>query len=136
MKRRLLALAGCVSLGFGALAAALPLLPSFPFLLLAFICFGKSSKRLETWFLNSKLYKNNLEGYLKGRGLTKRAKTRVILTVTLVMGISFYFLKRLPWVRLILAIVWLGHMAYFLLIVKNAEEKSPAADASCAGQGL
>ncbi len=136
MRRRLLALAGIVSLGVGALAAAVPLLPSFPFLLMAFICFGKSSKRLETWFLNSKLYKNNLEGYLKGRGLTKKAKARVIVTVTLVMGISFYFLKNLPWVRLILATVWLGHMVYFIFIVKNAEEKSPATDANCAGQGL
>ncbi len=123
--RKVLALAGCIFLGLGALAAVVPLLPSFPFLLLAFICFGKSSQRLEAWFLSSKLYQNNLEGYLKGRGLTRAAKVRVIATVTLVMGISFYFLKTLPWVRVILALVWLGHMVYFIFFVKERSAMNP-----------
>lgn len=61
---------GCVGLGLGALGAALPLLPAFPFLLLAAVCFGKSSERLHKWFVGTKLYKNNLESYVKGRGMT------------------------------------------------------------------
>ncbi len=125
MKRKLLALAGLISLGLGALAAALPLIPSFPFLLISFICFGKSSQRLQDWFLSSKLYKNNLEGFLKGRGMTWPAKIRVIITVTLAIGISFALLSRLPWVRAILAVVWLGHIIYFLFFVKLAEETRP-----------
>ena len=36
---------GCISLGIGAIGAVLPLLPAFPFLLLAAWCFAKSSKR-------------------------------------------------------------------------------------------
>lgn len=54
---------GCVSVGLGALGAVLPLLPAFPFLLLAAFCFGKSSERLHTWFVGTKLYKDNLESY-------------------------------------------------------------------------
>ena len=34
---------GCLGLGLGAVGAVVPLLPAFPFLLLAAICFGKSS---------------------------------------------------------------------------------------------
>ena len=36
---------GCIGVGLGALGAVLPLLPAFPFLLLAAFCFGKSSER-------------------------------------------------------------------------------------------
>ena len=39
---------GCISVGLGTLGAVLPLLPAFPFLLLAAFCFGKSSERLHT----------------------------------------------------------------------------------------
>lgn len=39
---------GCIGVGMGALGAVLPLLPAFPFLLLAAFCFGKGSERLHT----------------------------------------------------------------------------------------
>lgn len=42
---------GCIGVGLGALGAVLPLLPAFPFLLLAAFCFGKSSERLHIWSL-------------------------------------------------------------------------------------
>ena len=61
---------GCLGLALGAVGAVLPLLPAFPFLLLAAICFGKSSERLDRWFKNTKLYKNNLESFVKGQGMT------------------------------------------------------------------
>ena len=59
---------GCIGVGLGALGAVLPLLPAFPFLLLAAFCFGKSSERLHIWFIGTKLYKNNLESYVQGKG--------------------------------------------------------------------
>lgn len=72
---------GCVGLGLGAVGVVVPLLPSFPFLLLALVGFAKSSEKLHRWFLNTRLYKNNLESYVQGRGMTWRTKRRIILTV-------------------------------------------------------
>ena len=61
---------GIVGLGLGAVGAVLPLLPAFPFLMLAAYCFVRSSEKLDRWFKSKKLYKNNLETYVKGQGMT------------------------------------------------------------------
>ena len=65
IKRGLLIVIGCIGVVFGAIGAILPLIPAFPFLLLATICFTKSSKRLNDWFVSTKLYKSNLESFVK-----------------------------------------------------------------------
>ena len=54
---------GCIGLGLGAVGAAVPLLPAFPFLMLAAFCFARISRRLNDWFLSTRLYKNNLESF-------------------------------------------------------------------------
>ena len=55
MRRILWIVLGCVGVGLGAVGAVLPLLPAFPFLLLAAFSFAKSSQRLHTWFINTSL---------------------------------------------------------------------------------
>ncbi|HJD36921.1 MAG TPA: DUF454 family protein, partial [Candidatus Blautia ornithocaccae] len=52
-KKILWIMLGFISLGVGAVGVVLPLLPSFPFLLLTLISFAKSSKKLEDWFRNN-----------------------------------------------------------------------------------
>lgn len=112
---------GFIGLGLGALGAVLPLLPAFPFLLLAAFSFGKSSERLHTWFTGTKLYKNNLESYVKGQGMTRRTKIKVMITVTLLMAFGFFMMLRkdlyIPCT--ILGGVWVFHIVYFLFGVKN-----------------
>ena len=66
-KKILFIVLGCIGLGLGAVGAVVPLLPAFPFLLLAAYSFARSSERLHSWFINTKLYKNNLESYVKGQ---------------------------------------------------------------------
>ena len=78
LKKGLYMLLGCVGLALGAVGAVVPLLPAFPFLVLAAFGFARSSEKLHSWFLNTKLYKQNLESFLQGRGMTKRAKARVM----------------------------------------------------------
>ena len=110
-----------MSLGLGALGAVLPLLPAFPFLMLAAFCFGRSSEKLDCWFKSTKLYQNNLETYIKGQGMTWKTKIRVMVTVTLLMlfGFLMMFQKALYIPCMILGAVWLFHILYFCLGVKN-----------------
>jgi len=99
----------------------LPLLPAFPFLLLAAFCFAKSSERRHNWFINTKLYKNNLESYVKGQGMTCKTKIKIMITVTLLMafGFTMMMLKSLYIPCIILAIVWVCHIIYFVFGVKT-----------------
>lgn len=119
---------GCVSLGIGAVGAALPLLPAVPFLLLAAICFGKSSERLHTWFIGTKLYKNNLESYVKGKGMTWKTKIRIMLIVTITMAVGFIMMSRVPVGRIALACVWVFHIIYFCFGVKTLKQEHVIAE--------
>ena len=113
---------GFVGIALGAVAAVVPLLPSFPFLLLSFISFGKSSEKLDTWFKGTKLYKNNLESYIQKQGMTRGNKIRVMITVTLVMVFGFVMLHQIRIGQIILGIVWIGHIIYFTFGVKNKKQ--------------
>lgn len=112
---------GVLGLGLGALGVVLPLLPAFPFLMLAAFCFGRSCEKLDRWFKNTKLYQNNLETYVKGKGMTRKTKIRVMVTVTLLMLFGFLMMvqKALYIPCGILGAVWLFHILYFCFGVKN-----------------
>lgn len=121
IKKVLYVILGCTGLALGAIGAILPLLPAFPFLLLAAFCFAESSERLHTWFFGTKLYKNNLENYIKGKGMTWKTKIRIMITVTLLMSVGFtmMMLKEIYIPCAILAGVWVFHIVYFIFGVKT-----------------
>lgn len=92
IKKLVYVVVGCLSVGLGAVGAVRPMLPAFPFLLLAAFCFGKSSEKLHTWFIGTKLYRDNLESYVQGKGMTRKTKIRIMVTVTLLMSIGFFIM--------------------------------------------
>lgn len=128
MKKILYIILGCIGVGLGAVGAVVPMLPAFPFLMLAAFCFARSSKKLDKWFKNTKLYKDNLEDYVAGRGMTKKAKIRIMVTVTLLMSIGFIMMHAVLVGRIVLACVWAFHIIYFIWGVKTIPAaKEPAA---------
>ena len=122
MKKVFYIVLGCVGLGVGAVGAVMPLLPVFPFLLLAAYCFAKSSEKLHTWFVGTKLYKNNLESYVQGKGMTKKTKIRIMVTVTILMSIGFIMMHQVAVGRIVLSLVWIFHILYFVFGVKTLQE--------------
>ena len=119
LKKVFFVVLGCLSLGLGALGAVLPLLPAFPFLMLAAFCFAKSSEKLHGWFVSTKLYKKKLESFVQGKGMTVRTKIRIMLTVTFLMSIGFIMMHAVPVGRIVLGIVWLFHILYFIFGIKT-----------------
>lgn len=121
MKKIIYMLFGCIGVVFGAVGTIVPVLPTFPFLMLAAFCFARSSKKLEHWFKNTKLYKDNLEDFAAGRGMTKKTKIRIMLTVTLLMSIGFIMMgmKGIVTGCTVLCIVWVLHLVYFIFGIKT-----------------
>lgn len=119
LKKILYIILGCIGVGLGAVGAVVPMLPAFPFLLLAAFCFARSSEKLHSWFINTKLYKDNLEDYVAGRGMTKKTKIRIMVTVTVLMSIGFIMMHAVPIGRIVLACVWAFHILYFICGVKT-----------------
>lgn len=58
MKKIVFVTLGCISLALGVVGIVLPILPTVPFFLLTAFCFAKSSERLHSWFLSTRMYKN------------------------------------------------------------------------------
>lgn len=129
MKRVFYIVLGCIGVGLGALGAVLPLLPAFPFLMLAAWSFAKSSQKLDAWFKGTKLYKNNLADFVAGRGMTRKTKVRIMLTVTALMSIGFGIMgsRGIYAGCITLACVWVFHILYFVFGVKTLVKEREAA---------
>lgn len=119
IKKILWLILGFIGLGLGALGAVLPILPTVPFLLLAAVSFAKSSDKLNNWFINTKLYKNNLESYVKGQGMSFKSKVIITVTLLIAIGLTLMLIKGIYIPCIILAIVWVTHIVYFTFYVKT-----------------
>lgn len=118
---------GCISLAIGCVGIVVPFLPSFPFFVMTVYCFARSSQKMHDWFIGTKMYKDHLEPFLNKKGMTVQTKIRVIVMVTLLLGFGFIMMKNAPIGRLILAIVWIGHVFYFIFGVKTYQKPTAAA---------
>ena len=126
---------GFLFVGLGALGVFLPLLPTTPFLLLASFFFSKGSKRFETWFIGTKLYKEHLEEFLKERSMKLNTKVKLLSFSSMVLLLSAYLVK-IIYVRIFIALVIVYKYYYFIFRIKTiAEPKegkaSPAKEEKC-----
>ena len=124
---------GCISLALGVVGIVLPILPTVPFFLLTAFCFAKSSERLHSWFLSTRMYKKYIGSFafvMPAKGMTLKAKLMLIGTVTAIMVPGFLMMSRVPVGRAIMAVIWVGHIVYFGFIVKTIPQEE--ADAAIA----
>ena len=128
MKKIIYIVLGCIGVGLGAVGTVIPMLPTFPFMMLATFCFARSSEKLDRWFKNTKLYKENLEDFVAGRGMTKKTKVRIMITITLLMSVGFVMmgLKSIGTGCVVLGCVWVFHVIYFVFGIKTIPAKETA----------
>ena len=120
---------GFICLALGTIGVFLPILPTVPFYLVTTFAFAKSSDRLHNWFINTKLYKNNLESFVQRKAMTLKTKLSILISVTLIMGFGFFMMARKDiWIPcIILGVVWVCHIGYFMFRVKT-EKSDKASD--------
>lgn len=111
--RLLWALAGLLSVALGAVGIVLPLLPTTPFLLLAAVCFARSSPRLHDWLISHRTFGPLITNWERYRSIDRRSK--VIGIVVIILTPIITILIGVPWWALTAQILVLATAATFLL---------------------
>lgn len=70
--------AGLLFTGIGMVGVLVPVLPTTPFLILASICFMRSSERFDKWLRSTQIYKNYAEDYVRDRSMTLKRKAKLM----------------------------------------------------------
>lgn len=102
----------------GAVGVVLPVLPTVPFLLLASFFFAKGSDRFHKWFLETKLYKNHLDSFVKSRGMTLKTKLCILLPASAMLILTIIFLDNLH-ARIFLVCLIIFKYIYFFTRIKT-----------------
>lgn len=90
---------GFLLLGLAYIGWFLPGIPWSPFVVLASLCFGRSSPRLEAWLLNNKYFGQYLRDLKFYGGIRRAMKIRATCMIALVVSISVLtlVLTNRPW---------------------------------------
>ena len=113
MKKYLLIIVGCLSLGLGVIGMFLPVLPTTPFLLLSAGCFLRSSKSLYDWLLNHKYFGEYIKDFIEHRARSKKIKITIITTLWVTILVSV-ILVDLTWVKILLILIAIGVSVHIL----------------------
>jgi hypothetical protein len=90
--RAALLIGGTVSVILAVIATLLPVLPTTPFVVLAAICYGRSSDHLYSRLMNSRLIGENYHHLRAGRGLPLRVKLSALLLAWVMLGMTAIFI--------------------------------------------
>ena len=89
-KSVLLTTLGFIFLGFGAVGAALPVMPTTPFVLLAAACFSAGNKKISVWLQKSPFFGPYIENYRTHQGIKKSLKIKSVVFLWTGLIISMY----------------------------------------------
>ena len=117
-------MAAFFTLALGAVGVLLPVLPTTPFLLLSSFCFARGSERFHRWFLNTKLYRNHLDSFVRDRAMTLKTKFCILLPASAMLLIAMYMMSNLPGRLFILFLIFFKYIYFFTKIRTVREGES------------
>lgn len=120
---------GLLFVGIGAIGVIIPVMPTTPFLIAAAIFLAKGSGKFNDWFTGTKLYKNNLENFVKTGGMTAKQKKRILVIASLML-ITALFICPAPIGKVVIAGVIAVKYYVFLFRVKTIEPEINKSDGS------
>ena len=98
----LLIAGGTLFVALGVIGILVPVLPTTPFLLLAAVCYAKSSQRFYDWLMTNRVFGSYIRNYREGRGISIAHKIVSISLLWLTIGYSAGFAVSQWWLKLIL----------------------------------
>lgn len=99
---------GVVSTATGVIGIFLPLIPTTGPLLLAAVCFDRSSPRFHAWLMNNRFLGGYIKNYREGRGLPLMQKICTIGLLWTTISVSIVFAVNAWWGRALLAAIALA----------------------------
>ncbi|MCB2085034.1 MAG: YbaN family protein [Sphingomonadaceae bacterium] len=102
--RRLYLAAGLFFVALGAIGAALPIMPTVPFLLLAVFCFARSNPDWERRILDHPHWGPQVRNWTERRAISRRAKVMAIGAMATGAIVTWFTLGH-PWVWVSVAIL-------------------------------
>ena len=112
--------AGSLSLGIGILGIVLPVLPTTPFVLVAGVCFAKTSRRLHSWLLHSRLTKKTYSRILNKEGMTLKMKLGVLAVAWTMLIFAAIFLAESTAMRIVYPALGVAKTVVFFMVIKTA----------------
>lgn len=89
--RTLWLVVGYAALGLAIAGAALPLLPTTPFLLVAAFAFARSSPRLHQWLVTHPHFGPLIENWHSHGAISVKAKAAALFAMAATLGLSWLF---------------------------------------------
>ena len=102
--RRVYLVAGWFFVVLGAVGAALPLLPTVPFLLLAVYCFARSNPEWERKILDHPHWGPQIADWRERKAISRRAKTLAITSMAIGAVVTYFTLGE-PWYFISIAVL-------------------------------
>ncbi|MBI4646397.1 MAG: YbaN family protein [Bacteroidia bacterium] len=115
LRKQALIVFGTFFAGLGVLGIFLPLLPTTPFLLLAAMCYVRSSRKFYIWLINIRWLGNYIQNYREGKGIPVKVKVFSISFLWFTIGFSF-FIVQILFVRIILILIAVSVTIHILLV--------------------
>ena len=99
---------GTLFVGLGLVGIFLPVLPTTPFLLLAAVCYARSSQRFYDWLLNNRWFGEYIRNYREGKGVHLRHKVSALVLLWGTIGAAVLLWVEKGWVRALLLVIAAG----------------------------
>lgn len=118
MTRIALIILGTLSLIIGIIGAFLPVLPTTPFVLLAAICYVRSSQRMYRWVMNSRFAGKHVQSVLAGHGIPLSVKIASVAISFCMIGYVSLFVTENFLLRLLLGLLFVVQV-YFMVRIRT-----------------
>ena len=113
IKKNIYIFLGLLFLLLGFIGLLLPIVPTTPFILVSVWFFARSSKKLENWLVNHKIFGKSIRDWKEKGAISSKAKLSAIPLIIFSFSATIY-LNQLFYLDLFLAILGLSILTFII----------------------
>jgi uncharacterized membrane protein YbaN (DUF454 family) len=93
-----------------------PVLPTTPLLILAAVCYSRSSNRCYRWLVTNRVFGRYLDDYLRGRGVSWKVKAGTLVFLWAVITLTAVLFAHALWLKILLFAIAVGVTAHVVTL--------------------